>query len=705
MGVQNNAFFLALHNPKLQGVDPYDPHLSVEHMVMVGIECKVNPFYFFREVARAPAISGTVPGRIEFNRANTSMWWSFFNHVTYVLIQPRQTGKSFCVDLLMTQLFNFQCTNTQINLLTKDDKLRSENVKRLKNIYEELPAYLNLKTRDDVNNTEEITIKQLGNTYLTHVPQSSEKRAYNMGRGLTTAIVQIDEPPFQAHIRVAMEALLPAMGAAIDSAKRNGEPYGLLLTTTAGKKDDREGKFIYQYASDSARWSEKFYDAVSERDLEVMVRKNSRGVYRIYGSFSHRQLGKTDEWLRSQLERSGSSPENANRDYFNIWTSGTQHAPLPVATLEKLSACIEDELHQDISAIGGYITRWYIPQDKIEHFMGTRKTVLGVDTSDASGGDDISFVLTDVETGALVAIGTINETNLITFAQWLVAFIVKHENMTVIIERRSTGSTIIDYLLLFLPQKGVDPFKRLFNWVVNDPFEHKERYAEAKLQTNRRQDDIYVRSKKYFGFATSGTGETSRTELYSTTLQNAAKRCADKLKDRALTEQITGLVSRNGRVDHDVGGFDDLVIGWLLCHWFLTMAKNLQHYGIDARSVMVASKPMQAMTASQAYFHAQQMALRERIEAIFGILSAETDSFVCERLERELRFLDSQIVLEAGERFSVDAMLNQAKEERRLTQGGTPAYASDKTYYERLGYNTSSESGDYGLSSAPVRAR
>ena len=120
IGIKNYGFFLALHDPRLQGVDPYAEDLTPEQMVMIGLECRKNPWYFFREIARAPAIAGTEPSRVEFNRANVSLWWSFFNHVTYVLIQPRQTGKSFCTDLLMTELYGFYCTSTQINLLTKD---------------------------------------------------------------------------------------------------------------------------------------------------------------------------------------------------------------------------------------------------------------------------------------------------------------------------------------------------------------------------------------------------------------------------------------------------------------------------------------------------------------------------------------------------------------------------------------------------------
>ena len=106
-GIKNHAFFLALLDPTLQGVDPYSPDLTLDQMRRIGVEVRNNPWYFYREIAKAPARSGSTPDPVEFNRANVALWWSFYNHVTFFLTQPRQTGKSFSTDLLMTHLMGF----------------------------------------------------------------------------------------------------------------------------------------------------------------------------------------------------------------------------------------------------------------------------------------------------------------------------------------------------------------------------------------------------------------------------------------------------------------------------------------------------------------------------------------------------------------------------------------------------------------------
>jgi hypothetical protein len=104
MGIKNHAFPLALINQNLRGIDPFAPDLTQQEVLMITMECFQNPWYYFREIARAPAGSGQDAVPVQANRANLALWWSFFNHVLFLLIQPRQTGKSFSTDTLMIYL-------------------------------------------------------------------------------------------------------------------------------------------------------------------------------------------------------------------------------------------------------------------------------------------------------------------------------------------------------------------------------------------------------------------------------------------------------------------------------------------------------------------------------------------------------------------------------------------------------------------------
>jgi len=668
MGIKNHAFLLQLHNQELQGLDPFDPNLSLEQMAMIAIECKQNFFYYIREIARVPGGTQSNPILFKANRGNIALYWLFFNHVTLILVQPRQTGKSFSTDELMEYLLNIRCTDTQINLLTKDDTIRSANLERLKNIEFELPFYLKQRGRGDIGNTEELTVKSLGNSYRGHLPNKSPKLALNVGRGLTSPIFQCDESAYFHNVGISLPAALSAGTAARALAKSKGDPYGTILTTTAGKKDDRDGAYVYNLLINSAVWTELFLDAANEEELYYLIRKNSpKGELRVNCTFSHRQLGYTDEWLKEVMEASLNEGESAERDYLNVWTAGSQLSPLPVNLTTMIRESQVTEYYNEISSPYGYITRWYIPESSIEQYMANNETVLSIDSSDAAGGDDIALTLRSIKTGELIAAGNYNETNLITFSEWLVSWIVKYLKLTLIIERRSTGAMILDYLLLLLPSKNIDPFARIYNKVVQEHDEYPDRYKEINKPLYMRSQEIYVKYKKQFGFATSGTGVTSRTDLYSTTLINAAKITGDKVKDVKTIDQILGLVIKNGRVDHADGGHDDMVISWLLSFWLLTQGKNLNYYGINSRDILVDSKyNRETNTPLARYEHQQQNYLRQQIESLVEELKKEKDEFVSMKLEHKLKLIASDLSDADKQILAVDDLVNSLREYRKM---------------------------------------
>lgn len=683
MGVKNHAFILALINPNIQGLDPHSPDLTIEQQALITMECRINPWYYFREVARAPAMGGSGSVPMEANRGNVALYWLFFNHVMTFLIQIRQTGKSFSTDSLMTYLMHIGCRDTQINLLTKDDSLRRANVQRLKDIADELPRYMDQRSREDANNTEEITVNRYKNVYKTHVPQSSPKRALNMGRGLTSGIFHIDEPPFQPNIAIALPAALAATGKAVDRAREAGAYFGTILTTTAGKKDDKDGAFVYNMLSESAVWSEKFFDAENEEHLYEIIRKASpRGKLRVNVTLNHRQLGKTDEWLMQKLEESVQSGDDANRDYFNMWTSGSQTSPLKTSTLEAIRNSVRGADHTEISRIGAYTMRWYIPEDQIPQRLAERSYVLGSDTSNAQGRDDITLYLLDTESLETVACANVNETNLIHFSKWLASIMLKYPKVTLNIENRSTGQMIIDYLLIELIAAGENPFKRIYNTVVNDRAENPELFDEAMKAVQRRSVEALDRFKSTFGFKTSGFGSNARSILYSTVLQLAANRSGDRIYDKPLADQITGLIIKNGRVDHPPGEHDDLCIGWLLSHWMVTMAKNLAIYGIDPVKVgsLLGGGDEQGADPAEIAIRREQRELRSKISALMDRISNTRDPLIGMRLEQEVRSLSYRVRIEENEIFNVDEMIRMAKEKKKTDRvsGSSSRYTGSR---------------------------
>lgn len=667
MGIKNHAFMLALMQPDLQGVDPHSPNLTLEQKAMIGLECKYNPWYFFREVVRLPQ-AGSDPVQFLANRGNVALFWAFLCNIDTALIQPRQTGKSASTDCLMVWLIYIGTRNTRITMLTKDDALRRANVDRLKGIRDAVPKYLINMARDDADNQFELTCNAIENKYNTSVAQNSEAAANNLGRGLTAPILHCDEGPFINHIGISLPAALAAGTAAREQAEKNNQPFGNIFTTTAGKKDDRDGRFMYDLIHSGAPWNEIFFDAKNKREAHELVKRHCRKLEGQRDSdiaalvnitMSHRQLGRTDEWLRAAIANARATGEAADRDFLNVWTSGTQRSPLTVALNEAIRNSEAEVLHTEIAE--RYILRWYIPEDEIHERMTNGHFVIGMDTSEAVGRDAIGFVMLDARDMGTVAAGTYNETNIQRFGAYLLSFMIKYPNTTLVIERKSTGIAIIDYLLMQMSAMGIDPFKRIYNKIVDEG--NDEAMRDLQRRPEYRTEHFYDTRRQKFGFMTT---KESRTVLYTNVLQEAAKKAGHLVRDKTLSTEIRSLVEKNGRIDHVASGHDDMVVSWLLAHWFLTHGRNLGHYGISSQYVMSAVSELgREMNDEEIMRREEQSRLMTEIDEVLEKLKGCREEMLLLKYEHRLRFLQGLLTTSGVEEVTnMDALIQNVREER-----------------------------------------
>lgn len=671
MGIRNHAFILALINPRLVGVDPYSEDLTAEQIAWIVAECYQNPWYFLREVARVPAQAGQVPVYVEANRGIIALWWLFFNHIVLTLIMPRQTGKSLGVDLLDSGLLNIWLRDTRINLMTKDDKVRRENIERIKDIIRTLPWYINQRTKKDIDNGEEITIRALGNTYKSHVARSNERDAYNLGRGMSSSIMRIDEGPFQTWFRAALGAALAAGGAHMEKADQAGAPWGITYTTTAGKLNDPDGAYFHEEIySAGAPMTEHFYDCEDLPRLREVIRNNTRSKYDVMVTcvYSHRQLGKTDEWMFERLKLNKQKGDDANRDMFNFWTSGTATNPIDSRILKRMMDSKRPAVDTEISD-AGFMLHWYIDPSNAEQYMESTTCIMGSDPSEGAGRDDWTIYIIDAEKMCTIAEGTFNHLNIISVSQFIASILVRFRKLVFIPERKSQGPAMLDQITLILLANRINPFKRIFNWFVQELVPNSQSYRSfVNMPDTSPSVPLLVHAQRAtFGFATSGSGKQSRSSLYGNLIR--ASECApDTMYSHKLIEQIGCLVSKDNVIDHPPGGHDDMVIAWLLVHWFIYNAKNLSIYGIDSSRLMTMIERIDAvvMTAKEEREYYHQMRVREEIDQISTKMSEETDEFILTSYENRLRVLNSMLVLQEGEHFSLDSLLSDLKKKRRM---------------------------------------
>lgn len=630
MGIDNNAFFMALHDKELENIDPHtlkDP--SKELATRIGVECTRNPWYYIREIVRLPA-SGIENIPFQLNRANLFIYWSFFNSIPLYLIQPRQTGKTVTVASLIVYCMYFLYKKTNLFLYTHSNDLIYDNVDRSKSIRDGLPKYL-IKPQKllDVENKSQLEYAAKNNILHTKTAQKAVSAAFTVGRGKTFLVAITDEGPFCSNIQISYPVMMNAENKARVFADENNIPHANIFITTAGVLDTNEGAFSYNMLNRACRFNDSFYDLQDNASLRYVVQKNSKNKM-LYAEYSHIQLGYDDRWVEeTAIANEMTDPQQIKRDLLNQWTSGTNLPAVPADILEKIDASKEPPTYSE--TIDGYIFRWYEhPQDIFAGYG--RHFVLSMDTSENIGNDFTTLHMLDVSDLSTIMTSRCNDADLLKLADYVADFLIDHPNVTLIPESRSTATVLIPIIIKKLITAGINPFTRIYNKVVQnrtDPTLSKIDINNAALA-----ETVY---KKFFGYKTAGTGENSRDTLYRITLRRALTASYAKVRDANLIQEIRSLTTRNGKIDHAIAGHDDTVISYMLAAWLVMFGKNLSVYGIPLELLMckvTASGAQVDVTIRQ-----RQRDLKKRIQTLKDQIEGTTHPVVKNSLEKELRTL------------------------------------------------------------------
>jgi hypothetical protein len=228
-------------------------------------------------------------------------------------------------------------------------------------------------------------------------------------------------------------------------------------------------------------------------------------------------------------------------------------------------------------------------------------------------------------------------------------------------------------MLEYLPSKGIDPFKRIYNTLVDDGKHNSDPNYRFILQgLTGRNPHQYESTKKYFGFATAGSGRFSRTALYENVLQTAARSGGTMVRDARLINEINTLTVKDGRLDHASGSNDDMVIAWLMASWMLMHSKNLNFYGIkgalsevvEYRENATTAKPM---TAYDQYQKEKQDMYRMQMNLLLDKIEGCRDEGLIRLYEGEIRNLNNKLTEDFIEALTITQVIEQAKEQRART--------------------------------------
>ena len=654
MGNRNYRMVLALHDQSLVGINPHDNTLPKHIKEKIVIEGKSNYWYYLRELVTVPASSGREAIHFRPNRGNVAMYWLYFTGIMPIVIQPRQCGKSFSLDVLTEWLMTLRSKDSLINYITKDVKLRKESIARLKQIDKYLPQYVSRQTRDDADNTENFTVKQLNNRYVTHLPRADPIAANGLGRGMTSKDLFIDEVAFIINIQISLSAAAAAMSAARDAADSVNMPSGMILLTTAGSRDTVSGAYCYDMLMGGAMWSEEFYNADNKEDLDRIIRVGaSSGKPIVNLTMNHLQLGFTDADLDRWIERSHGDEESINRDFRNVWTNGNTNGIFTPSILAKIKSSLIEPSATSLEK-EGYIVNWYTSVYKT--VLSNRPIVYGLDTSDSVGRDNTALIFVDPRTGEPIGRVSINLSNLSIFGTWLADLHLKYPKLIGNIERKSSGVVIMSTILVALHRAKINPFTKLFNTIVQDGDKYPDRFNEIQHYdfTSERLIHIYV---KYVGYSTAGRGEQSREILFSKAMMTAVSNNADAIKDAKLISELIGLVQSNNRIDHNKSGHDDHVVAYALANYVLLFGKNLHFYGLKDVLEDVRSDSYKEHIASKRH--------RKEMRELIKLISKTKEPIIKSRYATKLKLLSSKYNISINE-FNIDIAQDQKRELEKI---------------------------------------
>lgn len=257
-GVKNNDFMLHTYDRGLIGLDPYDPNLTIVQKQAIISECRINIFYFFREVLRLPECGGgTVPFKLDLSNC-PQIFLSRFNISTFVN-RPRQLGNTISTCALILYYSLFHDSSVYYESKHMDDEIYN----KIMSIHDILPEYMQLLRKDIIRTISEHTANICyfdEAEYLTRLEYFSDN----------------DRKKLLSHMKACREMNRYSFYLFTSTVNDNSIVFDNLVNNR---------KALY--------WCDTYYDDF----LYYSPSYRTNHVYFVYIKNSYKELGKDEEWL------------------------------------------------------------------------------------------------------------------------------------------------------------------------------------------------------------------------------------------------------------------------------------------------------------------------------------------------------------------------------------------------------------------------
>lgn len=565
LGITNCMFHLKVYDPRVMNIDPRSPKLNVMEQAIVLREVMRNYYYYIREIILIPESGGLISYKL--HRGNLALTYCLVNNLNAYQELPRQHGKTIGACAFYSWVYQFATEYSEIMYMNKKHDDSKLNLKRTKDMLENLPEYIRFKDIYDPetgkkkkgsDNREFMENAKNHNRIVTKPAATSPENADGLGRGCTQPCQWYDEFGFIRHNSIIFAAATPAQVAAAIAAASKNKPYSRLITTTPGDLTTEYGAYAKYYRDMCCEFMEEFYDW-DIQDVREYIRNNSKNNV-VFIKFTYQELGKDAQWFEAMCKDLANNWEKIRREVLLEWIIDTSKSPFSMDDLEEIKSMIDKDARikpkKKITINKFYTIELY---DEIEL---DSPMILSCDVSGGYSRDSSSMVLISTKTTKVIGVFRSSTIGIRPFSDLIYSFVTRYApNAVICIERNSYGEGVISNL------RATSVAKNLY-------YEFKKDVTVARVKNGFNIPEN--RTVKTYGVWTDNNSRPKMMDI----LRDRVENHKDKFISPVIYEELQNLEYRNNRVDHKTGTHDDTVMGWLIGLYVYTHGNNLAMFGV-----------------------------------------------------------------------------------------------------------------------------
>lgn len=587
LGIKNWFMCLEVKHPELgvQDIDPYDENISPEDIGKIIVECKHNPWFYFREVVRVP-VSGAGAIPLYLHRAAHAAAWCFMNSIDFELVQPRQTYKTTMLTCIMSYMMLFEYRNAIIPYMHKTESRCTDNVGLLRSYIMALPKYMNPWVAMKHPPGLQSLAYEGHNVKIAVVSAAkSESAAQDKMKGYSLYAAFVDECEIIPYMKQVMDGANPTVVQARITAKKMGIRACMMYASTPGDLETDEGRDFQQLIDNMPVFNESMYDLTDE-EIEYMKdpaydpnNPEKVPVTMLYVEFNHIQLRKDANYLRAQYFEAAQKNTlcEYRRGVLLQRFRGEKGSFFRQEDLEFIQEHVREpdyviDILDNKYKLFVYKHNINVPDlnSNTPYFDMAIPYLIGIDCATGKDGDNTAICILNPYTlevvGELLSpyMGGLDLMRTVTVLAKMLP------RALFCLESNMTGVDIIDFV-----QESQ----------LENRFYHDQQASElTKNIVDKKNVDVQLlqksraQAKRHFGTYVSGNVRKTMFNVLRETLHDYRHLIYSKY----LVKDICNLVAdKNGRMAAAGGEHDDMVMAYLHTLYVLKYGFQLTRFGID----------------------------------------------------------------------------------------------------------------------------